>query len=96
MATQQGNVREIDDGPYHIVISAVPQLPPVGEGVRGYDITTTVRRTDGTPVKGTFLNEIRHVGGAGLDLGQALDHGERFVRALIEYGFPESDDFWKS
>ncbi|WP_186100339.1 hypothetical protein [Burkholderia gladioli] len=96
MATQHGNVRELDDGPYHIVIAAQPVLGSVGGGVRGYDITTQVRRADGTPVKGTLLNEIRHVGGAGLDLGQALDHGERFVRALIEHGFPESDDFWKS
>jgi hypothetical protein len=97
MATQNGKVREFDDGPYHIVIGAVEDLESVGNParIRGYHITTTIRRIDGTPVRGQFRSEIRHVGGTGLSLAQALDYGQQFAMALIEHGFPENNDFWK-
>ncbi|MBR7956113.1 hypothetical protein KDW78_19765 [Burkholderia cenocepacia] len=97
MSTQNGNVREFDDGPYRIVIAAVEDLEPVGNParVRGYHITTTIRRNDGTPVRGQFRNDVRHVGGTGLSLDQALDHGQRFAMALIENAFPENNDFWE-
>lgn len=97
MSDQHGNVREFDDGPYHIVIAAVQEFEPGGAAarVRGYRITTTIRRIDGTPVRGQFRNDVRHVDGSGLSLDQALDHGQRFVMALIENGFPENEDFWE-
>ncbi|HDR8957062.1 hypothetical protein LGN06_07835 [Burkholderia vietnamiensis] len=97
MATQNGNVREFDDGPYRIVIAAVADFETVGNPprVRGYHITTTIRRIDDAPVKRQFRSDVRHVDGTGLSLDEALNHGQRFVMALIEHGFPQGDDFWE-